>query len=114
MTSVSTTTAQAQVSNKELAEQVYDLIMGSIEQDLLLANIPHLDAKYAGETPAEHEARMQRYAAAYKTFDSEMAKFMDAVNTSVRTSQREALRAREREDRQREQNALNSLASAFG
>jgi uncharacterized protein YukE len=101
------------MTNQEVAQQVYDLIMEPIEPDLLLANIPLLDAKYAGESQAEHEARMQRYQAAYKKFDREMEKFLDAINTSVRSTQREALKARENEDRRREQEQLTSLASAF-
>jgi uncharacterized protein YukE len=56
---------------------------------------------------------MQRYQAAYKKFDREMEKFLDAINTSVRSTQREALKARENEDRRREQEQLTSLASAF-
>jgi hypothetical protein len=101
------------MTNQEMAQQVYDLIMGPIESDLLLANIPLLDTKYAGESPMEHDARMERYKNAYIAFDKEMKKFIDAVNTSVRTTQREALKAREDEDRRREQEQLTSLASAF-
>jgi len=102
-----------QVDNRALAEQVYDMIMGEIETDLLLANIPLLDAKYSGETPDDHEARMERYQAAYKRFDSELQKFMDEVNGSVRSSQIKSLKEREQQDRQAEQDALQSITSAF-
>jgi hypothetical protein len=107
-------TATPQVDNHTLAEQVYDMIMGSIEPDLLLKNIPLLDAQYASETKEEHEARMQRYAVAYEKFDAELQQFMDKVNTNVRTAQRQSLKEREEQERQRDQEKLSSLASAFG
>ncbi len=106
-------TQNPQVDNRALAEQVYDMIMGEIETDLLLKNIPLLDAKYVGETPEDHEARMERYQAAYKRFDSELQKFMDEVNGSVRSSQIKSLKEREQQDRQAEQDALQSITSAF-
>ena len=99
--------------NRALAEQVYDMIMGDIEPDLLLANIPLLDETYQGETPEEHESRLQRYAVSYKKFDLEMAKFMTDVNGNVRATQRAALREKEDQAKTEEQNALTSIASAF-
>ena len=99
--------------NHVLAEQVYDMLMAQIEPDLLLINIPLIDAKYAGETPEQTEERMKRYAAAYKKFDAELAKFMNEVDTNVRTTQRAALQQKEQQDRDQESNTLNSIASAF-
>ena len=98
---------------KLLAEQLYDLIMADIEPDLLLANIPNLDAKYAGETPEEHTARMKRYEASYKKFDAEFSTFMTEVNDKVRVSKRSALKEKEEKIKTQEANALNSIESAF-
>ena len=99
--------------NRALAEQVYDMIMADIEPDLLLQNIPTLDAQYAGESPEQHESRLQRYAVSYKKFDLALAEFMADVNGNVRSTQRAALREKEEEAKAEEQNALTSLASAF-
>ncbi len=99
--------------NKRLAEELYNLLMAEIEPDLLLENIPGLDAKYANETAEEKQARMKRYEVAYKKFDGEFNKFMADVDTKVRTSKRDTLRSQEQAVRQQEENDLNSLASAF-
>lgn len=109
-----TDTSQIPADNRVLAEEVYDMIMGEIEPDLLLKNIPLLDQTYAGETSEQHDARMHRYSVAYKKFDLAMAKFMTDIDGKVRASQREALRAKEAEAKQEESNALNSITSAIG
>ncbi len=89
------------------------MLMADIETDLLLANLPLLDRTYEGETPEQHEARLARYANAYKKFDAELAKFMTDVNGNVRAGQRSALQAKEQEAKSLEQTELNSIASAF-
>ncbi|MBI1812702.1 hypothetical protein HYR82_02890 [Candidatus Peregrinibacteria bacterium] len=99
--------------NAALAEQLYDVLMAEIEPDLLLANIPTLDAKYAGESAEDHAARMKRYEAAYKAFDEEFAAFMADVNDQVRTSRRDSLKTNEEKDRTQEATALESLEAVF-
>lgn len=99
--------------NRVLAEEVYDMVMGEIDTDLMLANIPLLEETYRGETPEQHESRMQRYAVAYKKFDIEIAKFMIDVDGKVRATQRKALQEKESVAQIEDQNALNSIASAF-
>lgn len=103
----------AKAENVVLAERVFDMLMEKIEPELLLKNVSSLDSKYAGETPEEHEARMNRYAAAYALFDTELEKFMSGIHQSVHVNKRTALRAAEAQDKTQEQNVLNSLASAF-
>lgn len=100
--------------NRVLAEEVYDMVMGEIETDLMLANIPLLEETYKSETPEQHESRMQRYAVAYKKFDIEIAKFMTDIDGKVRATQRKALQEKENAAQQEDQNVLNSIASAFG
>lgn len=99
--------------NRVLAESVYDMIMDEIEPDLLLANIPLMDAKYAGESTEQHDARMKRYVVAYKKFDLELNKFMTDIDTKVRITQRVALKQKEAESQLQEANTLHSIASAF-
>ena len=106
-------TAVSPADSRALAEQVYDMLMADIETDLLLANIPLLDRTYEGETPEQHESRMQRYAVAYKKFDAELSRFMTDVNGNVRAGQRNALKEKEEQAKSQEQTVLNSLSSAF-
>lgn len=108
-----TSVAPDEAETKLLAEQLYDLIMADIEPDLLLANIPTLDQKYAGESAEEHAARMKRYEAGYKKFDAEFAKFMSEVNEKVKVSKRNTLKEAEEKARNQEENQMNSLESAF-
>jgi hypothetical protein len=104
---------QAQAQNRALAEEIYDLLMGPIEPDLLLAVIPTLDATYAGETKEQHDARMKRYQAAYRAFDAELAKFMNTVNEQAGVAKKDSLKKKEAAARTEEQSALTSLESAF-
>lgn len=102
------------LDTEELAKQLYDVLMAEIEPDLLLANIPTLDQKYANETADEKAARMQRYEAAYKKFDAEFTAFMAEVNAEVRTSKRESLAAKEAEAKASDKTQLSNIESAFG
>jgi hypothetical protein len=101
------------IDTQELAKQLYDVLMAEIEPDLLLENIPGLDAKYAGEGTEEKKQRLQRYEAAYKRFDAEFNAFMADVNAEVRTSKRESLAAKESQSQSSDQQAISSLESAF-
>jgi len=108
------TTATQPAKNRALAEQIYDMIMGEIEPDLLLENIPHLAQEYADETSEEHEERMQRYATAYRVYDYEAAKLTTDMNQKARSAERMSLKKKEEQDRLSEQNVLQSLTSAIG
>lgn len=101
------------VQNKQLAEQLYDTLMSEIEPDLLLANLPTLDAKYAGESAADRAERMKRYDAAYAKFDKEFATFMAEVQEEVRVSKRTALKQKEEQDKLSDQPVLDSLEAAL-
>jgi hypothetical protein len=57
------------------ALEVYELLMAKIEPDLLHANLPLLDEKYAKDTPKQREERKKRYQKAFKTFYAEMKKY---------------------------------------
>lgn len=105
--------ATPQADTAVLAEDVYNVLMAGIEPELLLSRIPMLDALYAGESPEEHEARMEKYAVAYKKFDAALKAFMTDVNGSARSVQRHALKDKEQQARSQEMNTLTSLASAF-
>ena len=108
-----TGTALDQLKNAELAQQLYDALMVDIEPDLLLANIPLLDERYAGETEEERRVRMKRYEEAYKEFDAALATFMGSVRAEVKTAKRQSLREKETKERAQEETNLTSLEQAF-
>lgn len=95
--------------NQVVAEQIYDLLMGQIEPELLLANIPVLDAKYAAETPEEHAVRMARYAEAYRKFDAALKAFKDDVNGRVKTAKRTSLKAEEAQAKKEDEEELEKM-----
>tara|TARA_Y100000310_G_C20452050_1_gene701237 strand:+ start:289 stop:630 length:342 start_codon:yes stop_codon:yes gene_type:complete len=105
--------AAGATENRKMAEQIYDMIMGDIESDLLLANIPGLDAKYASENEEEHKARMKQYKESYKKFDTELAGFMGKIKKETRDGKRAALRKKEQNARHDEEQALENLEAAF-
>tara|TARA_Y100000310_G_scaffold300286_1_gene335864 strand:- start:309 stop:644 length:336 start_codon:yes stop_codon:yes gene_type:complete len=99
--------------NRQMAEGIYDMLMGDIEPDLLLANIPGLDEKHSGESEEEHKERMQRYKDAYKKFDEELAEFMGKVKKETRDNKRTALKEKESEDRKGDEQELHDIEAAF-
>ena len=105
--------AQITMSNEELAEQLYDMIMRDIEPDLLSYNIPKLDDYYKDETEEEHETRMQRYKVAYQRFEVNFQEFMNNVQDEVRDTKRASLTEQEAADRAEEESNLANLEEAL-
>ena len=99
--------------NRTLAEKVYNKIMADIDEDLLLANIPKLDEKYASETEEEHATRMARYKKSYKKFDQEMKDFLANVHGRSRQTKRSALKKKEKSDRKQDLHTLENLEMQF-
>ena len=99
--------------SEELAEQIYDLLMAEIEPDLMLANLPLLDEKYAGESEQDQKKRMARYERSYAEFDRQFNDFMNEVNDDVRDSKRASLAKQESDAKKSEQDELASLEAAF-
>ena len=52
---------------------VYDLLMQSIEPDLIRKNLPTLEQKYKNESEAERKARLEYYAECLALFDELVA-----------------------------------------
>lgn len=103
-----------QQDNQLLSEQIYDLLMAEIEPELLLANIPALDIRYANETPEEHGVRMQRYAEAYKKFDIALQRFKEDVTGRVRGAKRASLQEEEAEGRGGEEKNMKVIEEEMG
>jgi hypothetical protein len=52
-------------------EEVYNMIMGKIEPELVLDQIPLLDEKYKNETEPEKKTRLTRYQKAYAEYEKQ-------------------------------------------
>lgn len=104
-----TTNPSLATDQQPLAEEICDLLMAEIEPELLLANIPVLDSRYAAETPEDHAARMERYAAAYKKFDAAFAAFRGDVTGRVRVARRASLQEEEAKGKTEEANKLKAM-----
>lgn len=103
----------AQGDSKVLASQIYDQIMGGIEPELLLSNIPLLEKKYENESKEQHEIRMQRYADAYKKFQEAFASFKTVVGGSIKAAKKEDLTKKEQASFLSDQQALESIVAEF-
>ncbi len=99
--------------NHELASEIYDKIMGEIEPELMLSNVPLLDATYAGESKEEHEFRMKRYAVAYKKFEEAFGAFKTTVTGSIRQSKKQALQQQEQQSLSEDAQVLDAIVSKF-
>ena len=96
-----------------LISGIYDLLMCSIEPELMQSSVGTLEKKYAGESKEDRDARMERYAKAYLKFDEALAKFTGDVRIVARSHELKALKEKEKKNRSSEETAINSLASAF-
>ncbi|MSR67946.1 hypothetical protein EXS65_03950 [Candidatus Peribacteria bacterium] len=97
----------------DISREIYDSLMTEIEKDLLLANIPLLDAKYAAETPTEHDARMKRYEVAYKKFEEAFLAFKSGVKSSIRDAKSKELRKEEQQSAREDKTKLDAIAGEF-
>jgi len=95
------------------ARRFYDAVMSLLEPELVLESIPTLDAKYAGESAADHEKRMQRYKAAYAKFDSVVLGLSARVHATERNARRVALHEEEQKSQSDDQSRLQGFEQAF-
>lgn len=57
-------------------EQIYNLLMASIEPDLMTQNVNTLEAKYKGEDAEAHRTRLHRYQVALARYEERFAALM--------------------------------------
>ncbi len=77
-------------------EWLYDTLMGQIEPDLMLGNIPGLAKKYAGETAEHKKMREKQYELALMLYDDCLSE-LDWVLTEDARSLKEDISAVVRE-----------------
>ncbi len=107
------TSATDQANQNALASQIYDKIMCDIEPELMLKNIPLLDAKYVGESKEDNDLRMKRYAAAKKKFEEKFAECKVAVTPAIRSLKKDELHAEEQKSLSQDAESIQSILSKF-
>ena len=93
--------------------EVYNMIMGEIEADLTLDNLPKNGEKYAGETKEKTIARAHRYKAAFIEYNERYTKFKQEQDDAIRTYGRESIQAVENKSSVRDEGAMSELESAI-
>ena len=94
-------------------QELYDQIMGTIEPELLSANLPNLSKQYADE-PAEGRAtRAKRYQAAFDEYDRRFARYCDQWNAQLHTYKRHAIQYIEHQARNGETQDMQSMESSL-
>lgn len=94
-------------------QEIFDIIMGDIEPDLVSDAAETLDQKYAGESPEQKAGRMARYQAAFAEYDVQYKEYMDAMNAEVNAYRQEALKLTEQNSQKKDETELQSLEAAF-
>jgi len=92
---------------------VYDALMGDIDLDLVSVNLPRLDAMYPNETPAEHDARMKRYAAAFEKYAIAFNNWTANFQIALAAVRHETLKLAEKNSRNEEEKTLSTLEIQF-
>ena len=100
----------------ERGKQVYDEIMGQIEQELMTDSLSLLSEKYKDETPEQATVRAARYDEAFVEYDKRYSAYMMDLGGKVRSFQRTVRAGIETDERKEEEatttaNLENSLSN---
>lgn len=106
-----TTITDGQAAEGSLA--LYDMLMAEIEPELCSAELPALEERYAGETPEEHDERMNRYELAYAVFDEAVKLLDDDVSTTVEVMRDAAMQKNKVESAASDDAAMKKLETDF-
>ncbi len=85
--------------------------MASIEPDLAPPRVDQLEALYANETPADHDARMKRYGEAFAAYDQKIEVFLGELKKSAREERVHAETQSRAQDETQEEQLLSQIAS---
>ncbi len=91
--------------------EVYDSIMKDIEPDLLSTNIETVDAQYAGKSPDEKKARMERYAKAFVEYQKRYEEYNANKQGEVRSFGRNVVQAVESKSADKDDKLLGEIES---
>lgn len=94
-------------------EEIYNMLMGQIEQELMTDQIPLMPEKYKSETPEESKARAERYRKAFEEYDKKYQEYQQKLDGSVRTYSHDVLKGAENVATQEDTGALQNIESAI-
>ena len=92
-------------------QKVYDAIMGTVEPELVTANLPTLDAPYAAETAEEHKARYNRYTKAFAEYHRLFKEWIATFQNAAKEFRHSLIRSAEEASKVEEAAALTALES---
>ena len=93
--------------------EFYDELMSAIEPELVSAQLPLLEARYANETDAQKADRQARYDAAFAEFDRQAAERMAVLEQEVHSYKVTSMRETEAASRDRESTDMSLLESSI-
>lgn len=88
--------------------------MADIEPELTSEQLPLLDARYAAEAPAEHDARMARYNAAYVRFNDALAQMNSYMYVFAQQRKTQVTAARRAQETTEDASAVSFLEEMIG
>jgi hypothetical protein len=94
-------------------QELYDLIMGQIEPDLLSVNVDGLAARYVQQTPEERSERAQRYRNAFSEYERRLTEYQRQWDEQLRTYKRLAIAYIEHQAQSGEVTDLQSIESSL-
>jgi len=90
-------------------EEIYDMLMGEIEPDLVLRNVEELDEKYKDETPEQTKDRADRYRGAWKTYKEKLTEFTSKLSREVSNYTHEQIKIFEAEANEVDEKVLSEI-----
>lgn len=94
-------------------EDLYDVIMETIEPDLTSKNIGTLDEKYADETAEQRKARGLRYAEAFALFEQAFAAIQHSWEEGMSAYRDDALAVSRTRSAERDSRRLDDIGGAI-
>jgi len=89
------------------------MIMGDIEPELTLDNLPKNEEKYVDETKAQTIKRAQRYKDAFIEYKTRYTEYKQKQDDAIRNYGRLAIKAVENESSSQEEDEMLDLESAI-
>lgn len=107
-------TAGQDSSRIPTGDELYDMLMKSIEPELTADQIPLLDEKYKNETPKVAAIRAERYQKAFAEYDRRLSAYLAKLWSKAREYHSAARDSLESDERTREERTLSGLEGAIG
>ncbi len=110
MTQIST---DATALPEHFMEDLYDLLMCSIEPELMSAIIPQLDTLYTEEKKSQKKKRLQRYLKAFETFNQRFDAVFASWKEQLMERRNKALNIYKTQEKNREDEQIKNLEHSF-